>query len=93
MAMALVACGGSAETVSPSGTVGPGADTPEEAVLELVDHLNAPDFIAAIDLAVPDHAALASLGEGATFSEVADALRGGDALVAEIGRASCRERV
>ncbi len=82
MAMALVACGGSAETVAPSGTAGPGADTPEEAVLELVDHLNAPDFIAAIDLAVPNHAALASLGEGATFSEVADALRGGDALVA-----------
>lgn len=82
LTVALVACGGSAEITSPSGTAGPGADTPQEAVLELIDHLNAPDFSAASDLAVPNQAALASLGEGATFSEVADALRGGDASVA-----------
>ena len=82
MAVALVACGGSAEITSPSGPAGPGADTPEEAVLELIDHLNAPDFSAAIDLAVPNHAALASLGEGSTFSDVAAALRGADASVA-----------
>ena len=37
MAVALVACGGSAEITSPSGTAGPGADTPEEAVLELIE--------------------------------------------------------
>lgn len=76
------ACSGADETNAPSDTVGPGADTPQEAVSELVDHLNGPNFSAAVDLAVPNHAALASLAEGATFSEVADALRSGDASVA-----------
>jgi hypothetical protein len=75
------ACGGS-DAVTASDTLGPGADTPQAAVRELIDHLNEPDFTAAGDLAVPDHAALASLAEGATFGEVADALRSGDVTVA-----------
>ncbi len=82
VAVGIGACGGGVETVSPSGTAGPGADTSQEAVLELIDHLNVPDFSAASHLAVPNQAALASLAEGATFSEVAEALKGGDATVA-----------
>lgn len=82
VALVMGACGGGEENAAPSGTVGPGGDTPQEAVSELVDHLNEPDFSAASDLAVPNHAALASLAEGATFGEVADALRSGDTTVA-----------
>lgn len=82
VAVVLAACGGGGEIVSPTDTVGPGADTPQDAVLELIEHLNAPDFNAASHLAMPDHAALASLAEGATLGEVADALRSGDVAVA-----------
>jgi hypothetical protein len=60
---------------------GPGADTPEEAVGELIDHLNAGDFVGASHLAVPGHAALASLAEGPTLTEVADAITDEDITV------------
>jgi hypothetical protein len=82
VALVVGACGGGADAQAPNATVGPGADSAQEAVRLLVDHLNEPDFSAAADLAVPNHAALASLAEGATFGEVADALRSGDATVA-----------
>lgn len=63
-------------------TPGPGAASPIEAVQELVGALNDGDFTAASSLAVPGHAALASLAEGATFGQVAEALRADDAAVA-----------
>ncbi|MGI9609380.1 MAG: hypothetical protein ACR2NL_03700 [Acidimicrobiia bacterium] len=63
-------------------TSGPGADSPGEAVAELRALLAAGDFDQASGLAVPGHAALASLSEGATFGQVAEALRSGDSAVA-----------
>ena len=79
--LVVAACGGRTGTL-PAVSLGPGADTPREAVRELVIHINTPDFNAASNLAVPNHAALASLAEGATFRAVADAIRDGDAPVA-----------
>lgn len=61
---------------------GVGATSPTEAVTELVAAINVPDFSGAARLAMPGHAALASLAEGATFGEVAEALREGDQEVA-----------
>lgn len=79
-ALVLVACGG----VEPEATIPPGegAATPVGAVEELVEAINVPDFAEASRLAVPEHAALASLAEGATFGEVAAALRDGDQEIA-----------
>lgn len=82
LAVVTAACGGSVDDGAVSGTVGPGADTPEGAVRMLVADLNAPDFQSASDLAVPGHAALAALTEGAAFADVAEALRTGDAAIA-----------
>jgi len=62
--------------------IGEGAETPQEAVENLVVLLNDPDFTAAGRLMVPGHAALASLVEGATFAQVADAIEDGDVAVA-----------
>jgi hypothetical protein len=59
-----------------------GAASPEEAVEQLVELLNIPDFASASALAYPGHSALAALAEGATFGEVADALDTGDGEVA-----------
>jgi hypothetical protein len=78
--LALLGC-------SPSGnpsplTIGPGADGPVEAVRELQVALAAGDFDGASSVAVPGQAALAALAEGATFSQVANALDQGDADVA-----------
>lgn len=75
----VVACGGSAASES---TEAGGEDTPEEAVASLISHLDAAEFEAAGRLSVPGQAALASLAEGATFSEVADAINAGDSDVA-----------
>jgi len=62
-------------------TVTGGGDSPEAAVSALIAHLDNAEFEEAGNLSVPGQAALASLAEGATFSEVADALREGDAHV------------
>jgi len=78
----VVACGGGSDQSTVGGTYGPGGVTPVQAVDQLVDALNTPDFAAAADFAVPGQPALASLAEGATFSQVADALREGDRAVA-----------
>jgi hypothetical protein len=59
-----------------------GADSPVEAVEQLVELLNIPDFTNASALAYPGHSALAALAEGATFGEVAQALDQGDSEVA-----------
>jgi hypothetical protein len=51
-------------------------------VEDLNDLLIEGDFAGASSLAMPGHAALASLAEGATSGEVAEALQGGDEAVA-----------
>ncbi|HEX6286685.1 MAG TPA: hypothetical protein VFZ80_04315 [Acidimicrobiia bacterium] len=81
--LVVVSCSGdpstdSVESLSP----GVGASSPTEAVTELVTAINVPDFSGASRLAMPGHAALASLAEGATFGDVAEAIREGDQAVA-----------
>jgi len=81
-ALAFVsACGGgtTTETTLPPDV---GETTPVAAVEALVEAIGAPDFAAASRLAIPDHAALAALAEGATFGDVAEALREGDQEIA-----------
>lgn len=83
LAVTLIAVACQSTTTSdPSGTLGPGAETPEAAVEDLVDSLRTGDFDAAAPLALPGQAALATLAEGATFNQVAEALRGDDFAVA-----------
>lgn len=74
------ACGDSNDS-SPVITVGPGAERADIAVEELVEFLNEGDFTAAASLAMPRHAALASLAESAGFDEIAGAIRDEDATV------------
>ena len=81
LVLVVGACGGNGDG-APTITTGPGAESAEAAVEELRTHLNDGDFASASALAVPNQAALASLAEGATFSQVARALEGGDAQVA-----------
>jgi hypothetical protein len=76
-----VACRGGASTET-TITRGPGAASAVEAVEELHDLLVDGDFAAASSLAMPGHAALASLAEGASSAEVADALENGDEAIA-----------
>lgn len=61
---------------------GAGAETPVGAIELLVSAINEPDFAAASRVAVPGQAALASLAEGASFAEVAEALTEGDQEIA-----------
>lgn len=79
--VAVSACGGDANT-STTVAIGVGAESPVAAVEDLRALLNSGDFGAASSLAVPNQAALASLAEGATIGQVADALESGDAEVA-----------
>lgn len=82
LALVLAACGsGGAEDSSPDSP-GPGAETPVAAVESLIDAIDAADFGVAGQVSVPGQAALASLAEGATFGDVADALEEGDGQVA-----------
>ncbi len=80
-AVVMAACAGGANNDG-DPVASPVAGSPSEAVELLVEFLAAPDFDAAADLAVPGHAALAALAEGASFAEVAEALRSGDRAVA-----------
>lgn len=81
--LVIAACSGDgAEPVESSVPPGEGAASPSEAVTELVAAMDVPDFSDASRLAMPGHAALASLAEGATFGDVAGALREGDEEVA-----------
>lgn len=78
---ALAACT-SEPQAQVSVTVPPGAESPEVAVTGLQSLLAQGDFTQASHLTVPDQAALAALAEGATFSEVANALEIDDVSVA-----------
>lgn len=81
--LVVVSCSGDPSTDSvESLPPGEGASSPTEAVTELVTAINVPDFSGASRLAMPGHAALASLAEGATFGDVAEAIREGDQAVA-----------
>lgn len=79
--MVVLACSGGGNTET-SITRGPGAESAAAAVEALSDLLIEGDFGGASSLAMPDQAALASLAEGATSGEVADALRTGDEAIA-----------
>lgn len=79
--LVATACGGGSGEGA-TLELGPGAETPQAAVRELIGHLNAGEFGEAAQLAVPNHAALASLAEAATFGEVAEAIRASDLAVA-----------
>lgn len=81
VALALAACGGESSGDQPV-EAGPGADSPEAAVSELFEHLSSGEFEQAASLAMPAQAALASLAEGASVADVAEALREGDAVIA-----------
>lgn len=78
VAVALAASCTSGAGDDVTGSVGEGADSAEQAVDTLIELLSDGDFSAAAPLAMPGQAALASLAEGATFGEVADALRSED---------------
>lgn len=81
LALTSAACSGS----NPQGDQGQpdtGADSPEAAVEQLLGHLREGEFSEAVPLATPDQAALASLAEGASVSDVAEGLREGDQLIA-----------
>lgn len=81
LTVGLTACARN-DLATAASDVGRGADTPLKAVEELVGLLNTADFAVASALVVPGQPALASLVEGATFAQVADAIEGGDAAVA-----------
>ena len=77
----VAACSGNdpgTDTIIPES----GAESPGAAVEGLRSTLAAGDFESAGSLAVPDQAALASLAEGASFGQVADAISDGDAEIA-----------
>lgn len=77
LSVALVSCR-SPDAEESSATLAPGGDTAQSAVQELVDSLSAGDFDAAVPFAVVNQAALATLAEGATFGQVAEAIRTND---------------
>jgi hypothetical protein len=81
LVLTVSACTGNGNEPS-SGSNGNGATSPVAAVEELRSMLIAGDFASAGALAVPNQAALASLGEGASFGQVADAITDGDAEIA-----------
>lgn len=81
LVVAAVACRG-AGSVDTTITRGPGASSAVETVEELHEVLVDGDFAAASSLAMPGHAALASLAEGASSAEVAGALENGDVAIA-----------
>ena len=73
----LAACGGDGATPGPSN----GAETATAAVEALITAFDVPDFASVAGLALPGQGALASLAEGASFGDVAEALRGDGAQV------------
>jgi hypothetical protein len=79
--VAVLACGGGGGTET-SITRGSGAESAVAAVEELHDLLIDGDFTGASSLAMPGQAAIASLAEGATSGEVAEALQDGDEAIA-----------
>ena len=81
LAFLAASCGGLAGK-SPTPLVTTGAETPVAAVEGLVEAIGDGNFAGAAGLAMPGQAAMASLAEGATFGEIATALRQGDEEVA-----------
>jgi len=81
LVVAALACSGGAGEPT-SITRGSGAESAVAAVEELHDLLVEGDFAGASSLAVPGQAAIASLAEGATSGEVAEALQNGDEAIA-----------
>lgn len=81
LVVTALACRGGEQTDT-SITRGPGAGSAVAAVEELHDLLIEGDFAGASSLAVPGHAAMASLAEGASSGEVAEALKNGDEAIA-----------
>lgn len=81
LVLTVSACTGNGNEPS-AETNGNGAASPVAVVEELRSMLIAGDFVSAGALAVPNQAALASLGEGASFGQVADAITDGDAEIA-----------
>ena len=79
--LVVAACGGD-DTVTSTDLIDDGAASPAAAVEELRSLLTAGDFGSATSLAVPNQAALASLAEGASFGQVAEAITNGDAEIA-----------
>lgn len=77
----ITACGENAGTEEAVPPIEEGAGSPEESVTRLVEALSSGDFLSAVPLAMPNQPALASLAEGATFGQVADALRQHDPAV------------
>lgn len=78
----ITACS-SAGSQSDLAESGSGAESPESAVGELLEHLGQGEFSAAVPFAVPGQSALASLAEGASVADVAEGLRDGDGLIAD----------
>jgi hypothetical protein len=81
LAVAVASCGGGDSDDTVLDGPGVGAETPVEAVEQLVDAIGAPDFATAGRLTVPGQANLAALAEGATVGDVAAALRANDPQV------------
>ncbi|HEY7822972.1 MAG TPA: hypothetical protein VIG24_09075 [Acidimicrobiia bacterium] len=82
LVVSLAACGGDAEEPDATNGPAPGAETALGAVEDLIAAVNQGDFTGVSRLAMPGHAALAALAEGATFAEVASALEEGDEEIA-----------
>lgn len=82
IALLMLVAGCAPNPEGPTTTVPEVASSPSAAVERLVEYFEIPDFQAAAHLAYPGHAALASLAEGASFEDVAEALRTGDLAVA-----------
>jgi len=81
LVLIVLACGGGEDTET-SIPRGPGAGSAAAAVEELHGLLVDGDFAGASSLAMPGQAVLASLAEGASAGEVADALQQGDEAIA-----------
>lgn len=79
VALLLTACQGSGQP-APRDT-GQGAESPTQAVSQIATAVAAGDFDSASHLAVPGQAAMASLLEGASFSDVVAALESNEQVV------------
>lgn len=74
----LAGCNGGSSDQEEAISPGVGAETAVGAVEELIASINEPDFADASRMAIPGHAPLAALAEGASFAEVAEALAEGN---------------
>ena len=82
MLVVVAACSGGGSETPTTVSTPTGGDTASGTVSELVAASSVADFEAAARFAMPGQAALASLAEGASFADVAEALRMGDLDIA-----------